>query len=74
MLLKGVNELKNSLDYKMSSEMILIRICYMSNIPNFEQILVDNNKNIVQNNNMESVLSGEVLRNFPESKIIKNND
>ena len=74
MLLKGVNELKNSLDYKMSSEMILIRICYMSNIPNFEQILVDNNKNIVQNNNMESVLSGEVLRNFPKSKIIKNND
>ncbi len=70
MLLKGINELKNSPNYKISFEMILIRICYMSNIPNFEQILVDNNKNNAQNSNIGSTLAGEVLRNFPESKII----
>ena len=74
MLLKGVDELKNSPNHKMSFEMILIRICYMSNVANFEQILVDNNKNITQNRSAESVLAGEALRNFPESKIINQND
>lgn len=73
MVLKGVNELKISANHKMSFEMILIRICYMSNIANFEQIL-DNNKNKSQNNNVASNLTGEILRNFPESKIVNQND
>jgi DNA polymerase-3 subunit gamma/tau len=74
MLSKGIIELKSSSNHKISFEMILIRICYMSNIVNFEQLLVDNNKNNTQNSNTESDLAGEVLRNFPKSEIIIQND
>lgn len=74
MLSKGIDELKKSQNHKISFEMILIRICYMSNIPNFEKLIVDNNKNNTQNSNTESSLAGEVLRNFPKSEIITQND
>ncbi|MDA7704918.1 DNA polymerase III subunit gamma/tau [Rickettsiales bacterium] len=70
MLAKGIDELKKSQNHKMSFEMILVRICYMSNIANFEQLIVDNNKKNTQNSNNESILAGEVLRNFPKSEII----
>jgi DNA polymerase-3 subunit gamma/tau len=84
MILKGISELKISTNSKMSTEMIIVRICYMSDIPNFEQLLskktnnsLENNKNYGHNhgNGIEkSILTNEILRNFPKSQIITENE
>ena len=85
MLLKGSVEVANSSSQKMVMEMLIIRICHLSGLPNLEQIIAKNAgevKNsgeikIEANNKFTNAeaspsqdLIGEVMRNFPEAKII----
>ena len=79
MLLKGNVEVANSLSQKMTMEMLLIRICYLSDLPNLEKIIADTStemkatKDVALNNNtrqnLDQDLVGEVIRNFAGAKI-----
>ncbi len=80
MLLKGLKELSVSrVSQKMITHMLLIRICHLNNLPNLEQVIKDVNKNKHVNNNTqneaaqdnnEQDLSGELMRNFSNAKIV----
>jgi DNA polymerase-3 subunit gamma/tau len=81
MLVKGNVEIANSPSQKMAMEMLLVRMCYLSELPNLEQIITkssgtikpqNNNENSTQNNNSNQDLVGEIMRNFSGSKIINN--
>ena len=80
MLIKGSTELANSSSQKMMMEMIIIRMCYLSSLPNLEQLVKNNgdlklgndNKMASQDNQKNQDLAGEVVRNFPGSKILDN--
>ena len=81
MLLKGSSEIANSSSQKMATEMLLIRICYLADLPNLEQII---NKNIqIQSQDQSSGvtpqdsdkktsqdLTSEIIRNFSNAKIV----
>ncbi|MES2677745.1 MAG: DNA polymerase III subunit gamma/tau [Pseudomonadota bacterium] len=81
MLLKGNVEVANSVSQKMVMEMLLVRMCYLTSLPNLEQIIAkntgeikieDDNKTIAQNKNSNQDLVGEVMRNFAGAKVINN--
>ncbi len=82
MLLKGSVELANSSSQKMVMEMLLIRMCYLADLPNLEQIIAKGS--IVQSSDLNSSqanqnskqdltnqdLAGEIMRNFSDAKIV----
>jgi DNA polymerase-3 subunit gamma/tau len=84
MLLKGSVEVSNCASQKMMMEMLLIRICYLADLPNLEQIIAKNstlqaaNPQIETTPNQDSTkqdlankdLAGEVMRNFSDAKIV----
>lgn len=81
-LLKGLNEVNfSSTNQKIIFEMLLIRICHLSDLPNFEnaikkagntQVTIAQDQSINQNNNDKKPdFSGEVLRNFSNSKVVQ---
>ncbi|MCE3255229.1 MAG: polymerase subunit gamma and tau [Rickettsiaceae bacterium] len=75
MLLKGSVEVANSPSQTMAMEMLLIRICHLADLPNLEKIIAGNVrevkdvKNVALNKNSSQDLIGEVIRNFPGSKV-----
>jgi DNA polymerase-3 subunit gamma/tau len=77
MLLKGSVELANSASQKMVLEMLLIRMCYLADLPNLEQIIAksssataDSNIPKTDKNLSNQDLAGEIMRNFSEAKIV----
>ena len=79
MLLKGNVEVVNSPSQKMVMEMLLVRMCYLSSLPNLEQIIAkntgeikieDENKTVAQNKNSNQDLVGEVIKNFVGSRVV----
>ncbi len=84
MLIKGNIELANSSSQKMTMEMLIVRICYLSELPNLEQIInsevisskLSANLNVeISNkpqeiNNKSQNLVAEVLENFGQAKIV----
>ncbi|MFT5702661.1 MAG: DNA polymerase-3 subunit gamma/tau [Rickettsiales bacterium] len=80
MLLKGGAELANSASQKMTMEMLIVRMCYLAELPNLEQIITKNageiktpieNTNPVSSGNSNQDLIGEVMRNFAGAKIVE---
>lgn len=86
-LLKGLNEINlSTANQKNIFEMLLIRICHISELPNFEKLIkkidsndfsikensvhIANNNNHNSNDNKNSDFSNEILRNFTNSKIV----
>jgi len=82
MLLKGSVELANSPSQKMVMEMLLIRMCYLADLPNLEQIIAKGfatqsndlpssqaNQNSKQDLTNQD-LAGEIMRNFSDAKIV----
>jgi DNA polymerase-3 subunit gamma/tau len=78
MLLKGSVEVANSSSQKMMMEMLLIRMCYLADLPNLEQIISKNSAAQVADSaapkNDKGVanqdLAGEIMRNFSDAKIV----
>ncbi len=83
-LLKGLTEINStSTNQKIIFEMLLIRICHLNDLPNFETVIktINNNSTISKtvetvtegcnSSNKGSDFSGEILRNFTNSKIVQ---
>jgi len=76
MLLKGNVEIANSSSQKMAMEMLLIRICYLADLPNLEQLINTPNKESLiiadpQTNKLPNAdLKEEIMRNFPDAKVV----
>ena len=84
MLLKGSAEVAAAASQKMVMEILLVRMCYLSDIANLQKVLADgssietksqnSNKNLAENSqsNQDPTggLVGEVMRNFAGSKIV----
>jgi len=79
MLLKGNVEVINCSSQKMVMEMLIVRMCHLSSLPNLEQIIAkntgeikigDDNKIIEKNIQSDQDLIGEVMRNFDGAKVI----
>lgn len=79
MLIKGAAEISNSPLQKIAFEMLIIRMCYLSSLPNLEQILSQTNgdpksnnsdKIVAENDKGNQDLIGEVMRNFAGTKIV----
>jgi DNA polymerase-3 subunit gamma/tau len=74
MLIKGSVEIANSSSPKMTIEMLLIRICYLADLPNLVQIInstnSENNKLNQNNNSINQDLITEITRNFPNSRVV----
>ncbi len=75
MLLKGSAELAHTSSQKMIMEMLIIRMCYLADLPNLEQIISKNSAAPTEiTANQKSVanqdLAGEIMRNFSDAKIV----
>ena len=87
MLIKGSVEIANSSSQKMMMEMLLIRMCYLADLPNLEQLINPANFNVAKSITNKSLhqtndltnqgenlinqdLAEEIIRNFPNSKIV----
>ncbi len=79
MLMKGNAEINFSSTQKITFEMLILRICHLSALPDLKTILLQNNtetKNVVaqKDNQANDVgaddLVGEILRNFEGAKLI----
>jgi DNA polymerase III subunit gamma/tau len=70
MLLRGVNDLRTASNQKDAMEMLLIKICYGSKLPELEQIINKlNNCNDIENDKKSS-LAENVLNNFKGANLI----
>jgi DNA polymerase-3 subunit gamma/tau len=67
MLLKGNVEVANSSSQKMAMEMLLVRMCYLSDLPNLEQIISKNSAQIKPQNNNEEPINKDTSVNNPNS-------
>jgi DNA polymerase-3 subunit gamma/tau len=56
MLLKGINEINYSSNQKTAMEMLLIRVCYASILPNINQIIKNGEIGIAKEENVRKVL------------------
>jgi DNA polymerase-3 subunit gamma/tau len=81
LLLKGLTELNSSANQKNVFEMLLIRICFAANLPSLEQVMSKLHKNPEINisqksqnseaqNNVDTDMVGEIMRNFADAKIV----
>lgn len=73
MLLKGGIEIDNFTNQKIIMEMLLIRICHLASLPNLEQIINHTPQNpqvTVNNSKTNNDMVGEIMRNFPQAKIV----
>ncbi|MFT6331965.1 MAG: DNA polymerase-3 subunit gamma/tau [Lentimonas sp.] len=80
MLLKGNLEVANSSSQKMMMEILLVRMCHLSDLPNLEKAissgakLENANKNVAENiqssKDLSGDLVGEVMRNFSGAKVV----
>jgi len=79
MLMKGNSEINFSSAQKMAFEMLLMRVCHLSALPDLKNILLQNtalSQNVVAEKNHQANdeagddLVGEILRNFEGAKLI----
>ncbi len=79
MLIKGNSEINFSSSQKMAFEMLLMRICHLSALPDLKNILLQNSdlpknnvaeKNQQTNDEVSDDLVGEILRNFEGAKLV----
>lgn len=79
MLMKGNSEINFSSAQKMAFEMLLMRICHLSALPDLKNILLQNSdlpqnvvaeKNHHANDEVGDDLVGEILRNFEGAKLV----
>lgn len=83
MLIKGASEIAGSSLQKITFEMLIIRMCYVSSLPQMSQILAQSSddaktnnqtnipdKTIAENSKAGQDLIGEVMRNFASAKVI----
>ncbi len=74
MLLKGLTELNYSINQKMTFEMLLIRMCHLLDFITSDKVhhssLKEEKSILDQNKDVKSELVQEIMRNFPDSKVV----